>query len=447
VSGAIHTFSSGRLAPRVTLSALAGAAMLVFLATGMALALYRFPQSWGVVLASGLGLTGVLALAIARYEAAVAFGFLLFGVVQIEPAPPDAVFAIVIAVAVVTGRFDLERVPLSVAALLGGFILLNLLSMMEVVDSGVAARFFGITLYLAVFSVWFTSYLRTPARTRTVVKLYAGTAALFAVLSTAALYIRFPGSELLVTPDFTRAKGLFKDPNVFGPFLVPPLLILIEELLRPRLLDWSRGTKLVAVLMLGAGVLASYSRGAWLNLLVGLAGMLLVITLRRGGLRSGVAVLLVVAGLVLTGYVILTVTGSTGFLEERAQRQTYDVQRFSAQEAGIEFGERHPVGIGPGQFDVLAPVSTHSTFIRTFAEQGVLGLMFWIGLALTTLVLAARNLVAGRSTYGVGSAALFGAWLGLVANSFFVDTLHWRHLWVVAVMIWVATLRPAPRSA
>jgi O-antigen ligase len=351
--------------------------------------------------------------------------------------------AIVIAVAIVTGRFDLERVPLSIAALLGGFVLLNVLSMMEAVDSGVAARFFGITLYLAVFSVWFTSYLRTEERMRTVVKLYAGTAALFALLSTAALYVRFPGSDLLVTPDFTRAKGLFKDPNVFGPFLVPPLLILIEELLRPRLLDWSRGTKVVAVLMLGAGVLASFSRGAWLNLVVALAVMLVVISLRRGGVRSGIAVLLVVAGLVLTGYVVLTVTGSTGFLEERAQRQTYDVQRFTAQETGIEFGERNPVGVGPGQFDVLAPVSTHSTFIRTFAEQGVLGLMCWIGLVLTTLVLAARNVVAGRSSYGVGSAALLGAWLGLVANSFFVDTLHWRHLWVVAVMIWVATLRPA----
>jgi len=26
------------------------------------------------------------------------------------------------------------------------------------------------------------------------------------------------------------------------------------------------------------------------------------------------------------------------------------------------------------------------------------------------------------------------AWCGLVANSFFVDTLHWRHLWLVAAL-------------
>ena len=60
-----------------------------------------------------------------------------------------------------------------------------------------------------------------------------------------------------------------------------------------------------------------------------------------------------------------------------------------------------------------------------------------------TLVLAARNAVAGRDTFGVGSAALLGAWCGLLANSAFVDTLHWRHLWLVAALIWVAAMRTA----
>jgi hypothetical protein len=26
-------------------------------------------------------------------------------------------------------------------------------------------------------------------------------------------------------------------------------------------------------------------------------------------------------------------------------------------------------------------------------------------------------------------------------NSFVVDTLHWRHLWFVAALIWVGTMR------
>lgn len=447
MTGATHSFASRHVAPRATLGAVGGVLVAVMLAAGMALALDRFPQSWGTVLAGGLGLTGILALAMARYEAAVALGFVLFGVVQIEPAPPDGVFAVVIAVAAVTGRFDLSRVPVSVAVLMGSFLLLNLLSMMEAVSSASAARFFAITLYLMVFTVWFLSYLRTETRARMVVSVYVTTASLFALGATLALYVQFPFSDILLTPDFTRARGLFKDPNVFGPFLVPPLLILIEEVLRPRLLDWSSRRKVLFVLILGAGVLSSYSRGAWLNLLVGVAGMMLVLTLRRGGLKRALAMMLILTGLALTAYGVLTVTGTSSFLAERAQRQSYDNYRFTAQRTGIAFGEQHPVGIGPGQFDELTVVATHSTFIRTFAEQGVLGLMTWIALVLTTLVFALRNAMLGRDSYGVGSAALAGSWLGLIASSFFVDTLHWRHLWLVAGLIWLATLRERDAAA
>ena len=51
------------------------------------------------------------------------------------------------------------------------------------------------------------------------------------------------------------------------------------------------------------------------------------------------------------------------------------------------------------------------------------------------------NAIAGRDTYGIGSAALLGAWCGLLVNSFVIDTLHWRHLWVVAALIWAGWAR------
>ena len=438
MTGLTHIFSRDDVNPRLTLSALATAFLAALLAVAVALALYRFPPSWSVVLAGGLGLTAVLALALARYDAAVALGFTLFAVVQFEPAPPDAVFAVVIAVALVTGRVQLERIPLSIGALLGSLLVLNLLSAMESIDTAAAARFFGISAYLFIFPCWLVSYVRTEARARMIMRLYIVSAALFAFLSTLALYVTFPGSEFLTGA--LRARGLFKDANVFGPYLVPALFLLLEEVLRPRLLDWRRSVKVLMLVAIGAGIVSAYSRGAWLNLAFGMIGLLTILSLRQSGLRKAVAVLLVLTGVALASYTVLTVTGSTGFLESRAQRQTYDVQRFTAQRTGIAFGESYPVGIGPGQFDVRAPVSTHSTYIRTFAEQGVLGLVCWVALVLTTLALAARNAVLGRDTYGIGSAALFASWLGLIASSFFVDTLHWRHLWLVAGLIWAGSL-------
>jgi len=443
VSGLAHILRRESVGPRVPLSSVGTAALAGLLAVAVALALYRFPPSWTAVLAGGLGLTAVLALAIARYETAVFIGFMLFAVVKFEPAPTDAVFAVVIAVALVTGRVDLERIPLTIGALLGSLLVLNVLSMTESLDTAAAARFFGITAYLVIFSCWVVSYVRTEARARTIMSVYIVSAALFAFLGTLSLYVTFPESHLFTGA--LRARGLFKDPNVFGPYLVPAVFMLLEEILRPRLLRWTRSVKVLLLLTIGAGVLTSYSRGAWLNLAIGLIGLLAILSLRRSGLQKAVAVLLTLTGVALASYAVVTVTGSTGFLEQRAQRQSYDVQRFTAQRTGIEFGERYPVGIGPGQFDVRAPVSTHSTYIRTFSEQGILGLAVWVAIVIATLTIAGRNAVLGRDTHGIGSAALFASWLGLTASSFFVDTLHWRHLWLVAGLIWAGTLADRDR--
>jgi hypothetical protein len=77
----------------------------------------------------------------------------------------------------------------------------------------------------------------------------------------------------------------------------------------------------------------------------------------------------------------------------------------------------------------------------------VLGLLVITALFLATLVFAVRNAALGRDSYGIGSAALLAAWVGLLINSFVVDTLHWRHLWFVAALIWVGAMRPRTELA
>jgi O-antigen ligase len=188
-------------------------------------------------------------------------------------------------------------------------------------------------------------------------------------------------------------------------------------------------------------VLFSYSRGAWANLAVGLAMLLLVLALRRGGGRKVVLALLLVlvAGVLVAGAV--SVSGSGDFLAERARVQSYDADRLGAWLAGLEPAQRYPFGVGPGQFEALASISAHSTYVRVLAEQGLPGLIAFSALMIFTLGAALGNAVAGRDTYGIGSAALFAAWCGLIVNSFVIDTLHWRHLWVVAALIWAGWAR------
>ena len=407
----------------------------------------RHPIGLPLLLAGSVGLLGALALAITNYDAAVAIGFLLLAVVKFEPAPTDGLFAIVIVVAAATGRFDIRRVPLAMTVTVSIFLALNLVSSIDAISTTRAVKFLGITLYLCMFALWLCTYVSSRRRARKVVVAYMFAAVASAVLSTLALELHFPGWEAFTGDGYLRAAGLFKDPNVYGPFLVPAALIALEESLHPRLLRTSAWTNRLLFLVLTVGVLFSYSRAAYLNEVVGVTVLLAVLALRRNGGRKALnlIVLLIVAGVATIGSI--SATGSTGFLKERAHLQTYDNDRFAAQRRGINFGETHPVGIGPGQFELRSPVASHSTYIRVLAEQGLLGLVLLIVLLAGTLGYAMRSAARGSDTYGIGSGALLAAWCGILANSFVVDTLHWRHLWVVAALIWIAAAQQRERQS
>jgi hypothetical protein len=423
---------------------LAGAA---FFGTLLALGL-RTNEIPGVfVLAGGICLLGMLSLAVARYEWAVSLAFVLSAVVVFEPAPADGAFAVIIAVALVTGRFNFRTTPLGPALTVSAFVALNLVSCLAVIDPARAAKFMSITIYLCTFALWVPSWVNSRAHARTLLRIYVATAVFSALLGSLALFVPFPGHELLTYYTGTRARGLFKDPNVFGPFLVPAALMVMQELLEPRLLRSGRLLKLGMLAALVCGILFSYSRAAWLNYAFGVLVMGIVLALRRGGAGRAFVFVGVLALALVVAVVSIRVTGQLGFLQERAHYQTYDNQRFGAQSGGIRVGERHPIGIGPGQFELVEPISAHSTYVRALAEEGVLGFIVLVVLFYGTLGMALRNAIRGWDSQGIGSTALLAAWCGILANSVFVDTLHWRHLWLVAGLIWAASPSLAQTSS
>jgi O-antigen ligase len=409
-------------------------ALVAFVLTG------HPPPSLKLIVAGGIALLGVLALAITRFDSAVFLGFLLMSIVWVQPGPPDIVFAVVFAVAVASGRMRLRRLPMSVGILVSGFVFLNILSATFVVDPPAAERYFGITLYLAVFSIWLAGYVDTARRARLVLVGLLVTGVITGAAACLALYV--PGVPLASRLNGAqRAQGLFHDPNIFGPFMALLALFVLEELLQPRLLRIHRFWKFVMLVVLGSGVLFSFSRAAWLNAAVGVFAMLVVFALRHGGGQRAMAILVTLLAALAALAVFVSVSGSATFLSERARLQSYDTSRFSAQETGLRLVATYPFGVGPGQFESYVTISAHSAYVRALAEQGVLGLVTILALIVTTLLFAGRNAVIGRDTYGIGSAALLGAWCGLVANSAFVDTLHWRHLWLVAALIWAGAMR------
>ena len=151
------------------------------------------------------------------------------------------------------------------------------------------------------------------------VRAYLFVAVLSAGLTSVALFIHFPESKLLIG-DGERGKGLFKDPNVYGPFLIPMALILAEEIFNPRLLRLRRPFKFACFLVLTLGVVFSYSRAAWLSLAIGLIVLIAIAVLRSPDRRAiSLLIVVLVSGVATAGTIVGT--GSLGFLSERAKLQ------------------------------------------------------------------------------------------------------------------------------
>ena len=167
-----------RLAPQDALLGVASALAAFGLALVLAVTLARQPLPLGlVVLAFGAALLGTLALALARYDAAVGLGVFLLGVGRVEPAPADLILV----------RRDRGRVrdrallhPPRPAdrgrRLIASSCRLNMLASVELIDVGRAAAFFAITLYLVIFALWLTGYVRLAETARIVLRAYIAAA-------------------------------------------------------------------------------------------------------------------------------------------------------------------------------------------------------------------------------------------------------------------------------
>ncbi len=389
-------------------------------------------------------LIGATYLAFARPAVLIVGAFALLGFVRFEPAPVDLVFALLMLTSLLSGRIH-PQLPVVVGVPLGLLAALTILSSMNATDAARAARFELITLYLIALAVWLTSVFRDGALTRAAIKAYVLAAAATALVSAVALEIGFPNASFFLFDEF-RAEGLFKDPNVFGPFLVPAAAIVLEDIVRPRLFGWGRIVLVAVLLSLLAGILVAYSRAAWLNLAIAFATIVLVYAWRRGGFGAALKAVLLLGLAGAAGLALLFATGSLSFLEQRSGLQLYDADRFRTQSSALSRMTELAFGHGPGQVETTLDYAAHSLYLRVGFEQGLPGALLVLVLLLVTLglalILAARDADVG----GVGSAALLGCWLGLIANSAFIDTLHWRHLWVVAALIWAgAYALNAPR--
>jgi len=361
------------------------------------------------------------------------------GVVMLEPAPYDLLLAATVGIGPLLAWPSI-RPSLALPYLLGALLLLaNGVSMVLMADLGHGVGFFGVTAYLLVSWALLVAWLDRfgPSLFRTVMNTYAIGAGVTAALAVLAYFGLAPGAALML-PD-GRLQGLFKDPNVFGAFMVPAVVFAVARFETNRL----RYVVLIAVGILA--ILLSYSRGSWINLTLSL--------LTYAGLRMMAGHVRPSLGKVLAAFVALVLLGGllvvafdhpavSRMLEIRASTQGYDDDRFANQAAALSLALEQPWGIGPGATEEHFTISAHSLYIRAFVESGLLGLWATLGLVLASL---ARAMWAALRVDEVDNqrmlAVIAAALAGAVLESAVIDSVHWRHLWVLLALAWAPRAR------
>lgn len=368
--------------------------------------------------------------------------------VFIEPAPYDILCLALVATFFMLGL----RIPAGLrnaSILLGIFLLANIIASAlspEPVDSfrSLAVRFYLLASWLLFACLVFED----PDRViRVLFSGYMVAAVAAVTLGALGYYKLVPYTEQLV--EFGRVRSTFKDPNVYGPFLVPVIMYLLARLEKAPHLERLFLATLFTYLVFG--IMIGYSRGSWLNLLI---AIFLYFTLRLAVQKSAqIKRQLMIKGSVLMVLTVLFLgwLSTTDEIREMAAMRTavqsYDVKenqgRFVRQKLILERSLIEPFGIGAGQSEQPFNFkgAPHNVYLHILIESGWIGALAFFSFLGLTLWKSLRFLFQVSNIQPVYTA-VFASLVGLLIQSLFVDSTHWRHMYLLFGILWGPMLAP-----
>lgn len=385
-----------------------------------------------LVISPGWVLSALLALAV-----------LLSGIVFKEPAPVDLMMVCFIGMMCVLrdGRVG----PLTTVNLVI-WLALVALSLVATVYSpgfGEAVKHQLITLFLLLGAVAISAFIAQDPEPRAtlVLNCYVGAIVFACLLAYIGYFNLFPGGYELFT-NYGRARGSFKDPNVFGAAMGPAMTYLVWLLLR-----WPARKSLLPGLLflfMAPALLITFSRGAWISLAVSLTilGLIALTRTRRRSdhMRMAIYSIFGLLAMTVTVVAVLQIPKVSNLMQQRASlTQGYDEGpegRFGGQRKAMRLILENPLGIGTHTFrEIYHHEEVHNVYLTMFHYAGWLGGLLFIASVLMTLVVGLNGALQLGALQGVMAVAV-ASFAGLVVEGLVIDIDHWRHFFIVFALIW-----------
>ena len=363
----------------------------------------------------------------------------LGGFVIFEPAPYELFLALLIPGWLLLG-LPIPRAISPLVVLMMLFIAGGVIAMTQAKNFSTQPTYYAVTAFLAFSSCFYASLIaQDRSRLDTIVSAWIA-AAFFTTILGVIGYFGLTG-ELFTK--YGRATGGFQDPNVFGPFLIFPFVVLVRRTLTQPLIK-AIGSGMLALVVF-AGIFFSFSRATW--------GLTFIATMLVGGLlfvmeRSFKARMRFIAlgavGLVLIGILIgaaLSVPAVSALFDDRAHiEQNYNsghLGRFQRHAIGFNMMLDRPLGIGALEFGRQFREDEHDIWLKTLTTYGWLGFASYLTLVLWTLA-AAFPLVFRTSPLQPVIQIAYIVFFGHILMATVIDIDHWRHLYLLLGILWGA---------
>jgi hypothetical protein len=362
-------------------------------------------------------------------------------VVFIEPSPYDFLILLTMAAWFVGGvtvhRGVLPGAVLIVLWTLGGYV-----SLIPYWNEPDPVEFMTHTLFISMNGVFYMLFFsqNTERRFELCMSGYAASCMLAAVIAVGS-WAQVIGDHRAMTLD-GRAMAPFKDPNVLGSYMVPGVLFFVQRLLLGRTRYWP--VTLLGLVLSGAALFASFSRGSWGAGIVSIFVLTLLSMItadsRRMRLRIGAAAVTVtlIVSLGVAGVLATDASVREFFFKRASATQDYDegpTGRFGNQLRSLPMLVERPNGMGPLRFRLTFGIEPHNSYVNAFASNGWLGGFAFLGLAILTLAALLRASLR-RSPFQRQAQLVAAATFVFFLQGLQIDLDHWRFFWIFVGAAW-----------
>ncbi|MBL1420138.1 MAG: hypothetical protein COC24_006465 [Alphaproteobacteria bacterium] len=298
-----------------------------------------------------------------------------------------------------------------------------------------------VTTYMSLFAIGliFMVYNNPHKVINILMKAYVWAALISTILAIMGYFHIGPTYDLFTL--YGRAKGGFKDPNVYGPFIVPPMLYLLE-----RVVSGDIKGKIIAVSkfnILLLGLLLSFSRGAWgvflFSTFIMLASMYYTAVTNRFRVYLSLYILISVTFMVLALVVALNIPTITDLLSERASlSQSYDVEeggRFTHHTDALKILIENPLGIGAKEFGWRHSEDVHNTYLTQFLIGGWVAGFSYLFIVFSTVITGFKYCFQTHALRKL-FVVFYATFVSLSLEAWIIDIDHWRLLYILLGVIW-----------